>query len=334
MSEYDFSTGKIMLTQSYTADYSDFTDPNLVTNKGYLDFIKNIQISKGDSSLLAAVASIVGVTGSSAYLDYEQKLDTIKEIADKIAENFDDASNLLNDLTNEIGRGKTSESGVSAYLLYETTRAIAGETDVSLTNLTERTRAIMAENVVAAFLSTEVSRATGIQNGLSNGISAEKFRSLTVQSTLSSSLTAEYQTFSTSIANEMSTSSTNDTDNTNKLLNEQSLRIAGDTSFQLGLSSETNSRIVALQNELSAMTTKDTSLALVETNFELATNTTLTGITYDNQRYIFNSSINETGHYLNLGDKWRIYGSAKSTIFQILSGTTWKNVVTFNKTGL
>lgn len=329
MSNYNITTDKIILGTTYDATYSGLTESDLITQKGYLDYKSAVGSSALSSYLTTVSSSIIGTTGSSTYLLYEEKLNTIKSVADKIQEDFNDAIALSSYLSSEITRGTSTESGLSYGLVTESLRAKAGETATSVRRQTETTRALLAESVLSSsVLTPEVNRAVLAEAGLSGYNLVEMSRAMTAESLLSAGITNENTTFRTGYTAENTQKNVGDDFNTQKLQNETSLRITGDSSFLSGLSSGQQQRTASTTSEYDTMITDDTKLTNFLNTFQTNTDQQLSGLTMNNMnKYVFNSDIRVITS-LYLSPNCRISATAFGTNFELYNEATseWVNL--------
>jgi hypothetical protein len=331
MSQYDITTGKVYLGATYQTDFSDFTNTDTVVTKAYVDFMKNKVTERETAELKEVVSSLVGVTGSSAYLEYEARIDTIKEIADVLQEDMADAVNLSNYLSSEINRALPKEAGLSAALLSYATYSQQQDQPLSDNYLTQRSSSILAENILLASLAIKKARALTAEAGLSSYLQTETNRALTGESVLRQSTVAENNTFSTLNTAENLLMST--TDNSRLVTKNAQATERGnkDAAFNNGLSTEYTSRVAGVSTEAVLRLAKDADINNTLSAFALSTDTTLSGSTFTGNQYIVNSDIKTSGNYLYMGTKWRLNATATETKFQVLSNTIWKNAVVFKK---
>lgn len=334
MSQYDITVDKAQITAVYDASFSGFTEDSLATTKAYIDYKKTIVVSTTEDFLAQKYLEITGVTGSSQYLYYESQLDTIKEIADKIQENLTDATDLLTLLNVEIGRGTVGEAGLSSTLLLEKNRALTAEGNLLLGVTNEYTRARSVENGFSSSLAFQVSKSKTNENGLSSQISVVEYnRGISAENYITTKLNTEKTTFEAANTGEFVSMSSGDTNVFNANINEQNLRIFGDSSFQQGLSSETFSRSSGQTTEFNTMSNGDSAYNYSLNKFVDKTNTQLSGTSFSDvttPTYTISSDVNVTNHKLYFGSKWRLSANTTESIFEYnTSGTNWKRIVRF-----
>ena len=128
------TTNEVILSKTYAADYSDFTNSQSGAPKSYVDYKASLGSTDITNQINNLRFQLLGATGQSLLTAAEQKYDTIKEIADQLI--VDDAlqSGLNSAINQEIVDRKAGMTGAYVLLNAETARATTAENTLT-TNL-------------------------------------------------------------------------------------------------------------------------------------------------------------------------------------------------------